>query len=135
MWYGSGMVKPFYKVRLELCQAVTTSICSCVGVPCVPCWAVVSVFHHGYLWRFCSKAVSIGLGVSCNLIAILCPVVARWSVSSCLFIIIHIDIVGNRLIAFLLYIGYLDQNKKGVPESAQGLDDRVWQICHRRFCI
>jgi len=80
--------------------------------------AVLSVFCYGYLWRFYSKAVSIGLGVSCNLIAILCPVVARWSVSSCLFIIIHIDIVGNRLIAFLLYIGHSEQKKIRSKEKA-----------------
>ena len=29
----NGMVKLFYKVRFELCRPVTTSICSCVGLP------------------------------------------------------------------------------------------------------
>lgn len=68
---------------------------------CVPCGGSVRIL----LWVFVAVlfyAVSIGLGVSCGMIAVLCPVVAWWSVSSCLFIIIHIDIVGNRLIAFLL---------------------------------
>ena len=63
-------------------------------------------------------AVSIGLGVSCGMIAVLCPVVARRGVSSCLFIIIHTDIVGNRLIAFLLYIGHSEQKKIRSKEKA-----------------
>ena len=52
--------------------------------------AVVSVFHHGHLWRFYFKAVSRDLGVECFVISVLRPVVAIWSVSSHLFIIIQI---------------------------------------------
>lgn len=92
---------------LHICASayICLACVPCGGSVRVPSWVFVAVLLY---------TVSIGLGVSCSMIDVLCPVVARWSVSSCLFIIIHIDIVGNGLIAFLLYIGYSDQKKKAL---------------------